>query len=203
MQQLKPKKREPHRCARCAGEIVSIKHREDVIDFRGLTLDVEGLSETICNECGFTWTTDGQEQDNLARLKAAYTVERDAIRQREGLLSGDQVRFVLEALNLTRAEAASIFGGGPNAFAKYINGEVLQSFAMDRLLRLTLGIGTPALRYLKLGQMMPLELSSAGYFVAPSVSGNSAIVVAIESKPDYEVAGIVGGVPFGMTLSAN
>jgi hypothetical protein len=38
-------------------------------------------------------------------------------------------------LDLTQANAAEIFGGGQNAFSKYERGEVVQSLAMDRILR--------------------------------------------------------------------
>lgn len=181
MKDLKPRKREPHRCPRCSGHIVSVIHREEIIDFRGLTLEVDGISETKCDACGFTWTTDGQEQDNLKQLKEAFTRERDAIRVRDGLLSGEQIERVLELLHLTRAEASAVFGGGPNAFAKYVNGDVLQSFAMDRLLRLTLGIGAKAVGFLRQGSNMPLELYAMGYFVSPSFSGSSSAMVATQS----------------------
>lgn len=194
MNDLKPKKREPHRCARCAGEKVSVIHREDLIDFRGLTLEVDGLSETKCDACGFVWTTDGQERDNLKQLKDAFARERDAIRERDGLLSGEQIQGVLDFLHLSRAEASGIFGGGPNAFGKYVSGEVLQSFAMDRLLRLTLGIGSKAVQFLRLGSAMPLELSAAGYFVAPSVTGSTSSVVATQLLDQIPVDAMTGEV---------
>jgi len=57
------------------------------------------------------------------------------------MLSGDQISRIRIALGLSQREAASLFGGGYNAFNKYESGEVLQSFAMDRLLRLASVIG--------------------------------------------------------------
>jgi len=139
----------------------------DTLNFKGLTIDVDGLAETVCGNCGYTWTTPGQEQDNLERMRAIYVGKRDEVRQRDGLLTGDEIAQVLEALGLTKARAASLFGGGPNAFAKYINGDVLQSVAMDRLIRLTMAFGERAVRYLELGGDAPLGLNAAGVFIAP------------------------------------
>jgi HTH-type transcriptional regulator/antitoxin MqsA len=129
---------------RCGSREIAVEHRSDVLDFKGLTLEVDGLAETRCKSCGHTWTTDGQEQDNLNLLREAFAKKRDAVRDKEGLLTGEQIGHVLDQLQLTKAQAAELFGGGPNAFAKYMNGEVLQSFAMDRLLRLALAFGPRA-----------------------------------------------------------
>jgi HTH-type transcriptional regulator/antitoxin MqsA len=41
-------------------------------------------------------------------------------------------------LNLTKKEAAIMFCGGTNAFSKYERGEVIQSKAMGKLMRLAL-----------------------------------------------------------------
>ena len=38
-------------------------------------------------------------------------------------------------MKLTQEEAAKVFGGGVNAFSKYERGEVTQSAAMDKLIR--------------------------------------------------------------------
>jgi HTH-type transcriptional regulator/antitoxin MqsA len=167
---LKPRHRLPHVCMRCGCSDVSIVHRNETLDFKGLTIDVRGLVETVCNNCSHSWTTDGQEQDNLTLLQDAYAARRDAIRTRDGLLTGDQIEYVLAELKVSRADAARLFGGGPNAFGKYVKGEVLQSFAMDRLLRLALAFGQPAIRVLEQGANAPLKLHSGGYFVAPPLS---------------------------------
>jgi len=160
--ELKPRKRDPHVCMRCKSRDVLVEHYADVLDFKGLTLDVDGLAQTRCRNCDYRWTTAGQEQDNLARLRDAYVAKRDAVRDREGLLTGEQIGEVLDRLQLTKAQAAELFGGGPNAFTKYMNGEVLQSLAMDRLLRLALAFGPRAVELLRQGRNAPLRLN-AGY----------------------------------------
>ena len=58
-------------------------------------------------------------------------------KQVEGLLTGDEITALRKQYQLTQAQAAKLFGGGPVAFSKYENDDVAQSEAMDTLLRLT------------------------------------------------------------------
>jgi len=54
----------------------------------------------------------------------------------DGYLKSDEVKAIRKKLGLTQAQAAVLFGGGPNAFSRYERGEVRQTKALDRLLRL-------------------------------------------------------------------
>lgn len=168
---IRPRQRQPNVCMRCRSDQCRVDHKSAIVDFKGLTLEVDGLAETVCTACGYTWETAGQQLDNLAILRAAFVARRDEVRQEEGLLTGEQVNFVLSELELSRNEAASIFGGGPNAFQKYISGEVLQSKPMDRLLRLTLAFGHPAVSYLRRGSDAPLALYSGSFIVSQANLG--------------------------------
>lgn len=170
MNNIKPRRLAPNICMRCSCEKVSVEHRNDLVDFKGLTLEVNGLAETVCQACGHRWTTEGQEKDNLSLLQEGFATKRDALRIRDGLLTGEQVEFVLNALQLTKTEAAALFGGGPNAFSKYARGDVLQSAPMDRLLRMTLAFGMPAVNFLRRWRDTPLQIYAGGYFVSPPVS---------------------------------
>lgn len=60
----------------------------------------------------------------------------DARRRADGLLTGREIRALRKSLGLSQKDASEVFGGGTNAFSKYERGEVVQSVAMDRLLRL-------------------------------------------------------------------
>ena len=53
----------------------------------------------------------------------------------DGLLTGQEIKALRKRYNLTQAQAASIFGGGPVAFSKYESDDVMQSEPMDNLLR--------------------------------------------------------------------
>lgn len=149
VKQLKPRVMQANVCSRCGAQQAKARQYNDAVDFKGLTFDVEGLVETQCGNCGLRWTTQAQDLDNLARIRVVFAAERDAVRQRDGLLTGEQIEAILHELGLNRSQAAVVFGGGPNAFAKYINGEVLQSNAMDRLLRLAQWAGAPAVAMLR------------------------------------------------------
>ena len=98
MKALNPRKRQPNVCMRCGGHDVRVEHSSDVVDFKGLTLEVAGLASTVCGNCAHMWTTDGQEQDNLDILRSAYVDKRDELRSREGLLTGEQIQRVLDQI---------------------------------------------------------------------------------------------------------
>ena len=59
-----------------------------------------------------------------------------AKKQYDELLSGHEIRKIREDLGIDQSEAYRLFGGGPTAFSKYENNDVIQSESMDTLLRL-------------------------------------------------------------------
>ena len=136
-------------CPHCGSGKVKARTFSDTVDFRSLTIDVEALQETKCAACAHVWATPAQHVRNQASIRAAYALTRDKVRTQQGLFSGPEIEQVRLALKLNQREASALFGGGLNAFNKYESGEVLQSFAMDRLLRLALEMGTPAVRFLR------------------------------------------------------
>jgi HTH-type transcriptional regulator / antitoxin MqsA len=94
---------------------------------------VEGLEKYDCSECHESPIFTDQVRRNQIRIS-------DAKRLADGLLTCTQVKKIRDRLGLSQSGAASAFGGGGNAFSKYERGEVIQSFAMDRLLRLAADI---------------------------------------------------------------
>lgn len=99
-------------------------------DFRhgDVMLHVTDLECYRCDTCGADPVFTDQIRRN--QLKIA-----DAKRVHDGLLTGAQIRAVRERLGLSQSQASEIFGGGANAFSKYERGDVMQSVAMDRLLK--------------------------------------------------------------------
>lgn len=135
-------------CPKCGSTDVAARTYGDTVDFRNLEFDVEGLLDSKCQQCGYVWATHEQDTQNHALIRGGYAAERDRLRAQQGLLSGLEIAQIREQLKLNQREAAALFGGGYNAFNKYESGEVLQSFAMDRLLRLSKVVGRPAVAFL-------------------------------------------------------
>lgn len=136
-------------CPKCGGTEITSRTYADTVDFRSLELNVEGLLDSKCQQCGHVWSTEDQETHNHVVIRAAYVAERDRLRAEQGLLPAHEIARIREYLELNQREAAALFGGGYNAFNKYESGEVLQSFAMDRLLRLSKVVGKPAVSFLR------------------------------------------------------
>jgi HTH-type transcriptional regulator/antitoxin MqsA len=99
-------------------------------DFRheDTQVHVDGLECHVCAQCGADPVFPDQIRRNERRIA-------DAKRRSDGRMTGDEVRAVRERFGLSQQEASELFGGGVNAFSKYERGAVLQSVAMDRLLK--------------------------------------------------------------------
>jgi HTH-type transcriptional regulator/antitoxin MqsA len=105
----------------------------DLFSHNGGKILVEDLEKYECSQCDDAPIFTDQVRRNQIKIA-------DAKRRAEGLLTSDQIRKVRDKLGLSQSGAANAFGGGGNAFSKYERGEVLQSFAMDRLLRLAVDL---------------------------------------------------------------
>jgi len=136
-------------CPKCEDTNCQTIKYSDTVDFRGMELDVENLEMSICSHCGYKWESKEQRECNNSIIRVSYAKIRDELREKDGLLSGYDITQIRQKFGLSQREAATLFGGGYNAFNKYESGEVLQSFAMDRLLRLTDAIGKPCIDFLR------------------------------------------------------
>jgi HTH-type transcriptional regulator / antitoxin MqsA len=116
-------------CPMCErGTLTPVTYSE-TFQHHGAELHVSGLEGYECECCGADPIFDDQIRRNHARIL-------DARRRADGLLTGEEIRVLRDRLGLTQKAASELFGGGANAFSKYERGEVVQSAAMDRLLRL-------------------------------------------------------------------
>jgi len=115
-------------CAACgSSELIELQEVNHVTH-----RDIKGQVVTFfseCKTCGSEVVTDNQSKKNKRSLMAFK-------KTCDGLLSGQEITAIREKLAITQGEAASIFGGGSNAFTKYENDDVMQSVAMDKLIRL-------------------------------------------------------------------
>lgn len=93
------------------------------------TVRVAGLECYTCDRCGADPVFTDQIRRNQRRIA-------DARRHADKMLTGSDIHTLREQFGLTQQDAAALFGGGTNAFSKYERGDVIQSIAMDRLLKL-------------------------------------------------------------------
>lgn len=81
-----------------------------------------------CDCCGIISKTPEQDK---ACLRAINSIKKSI----DGLLSGDEIQRILSSYHLTQTKAAELFGGGRNAFSKYIHNDVVQAKSIDNWLR--------------------------------------------------------------------
>jgi len=116
-------------CPVCEGGDLLLIAYTDTFQHGGREISVADLEGYECPHCGADPIFEDQIRHNHALVA-------DAKRKADGLLMGSEIKALRERLRLTQKEAADVFGGGANAFSKYERGDVAQSAAMDRLLRL-------------------------------------------------------------------
>ena len=118
------------KCKLCKSEDVSDYVEAEDISYKGSTLQVS-IAYSLCNNCDREFISKPQILQNEAALRAAK-------KDYDGLLSSEEIIRARRTLSLTQEQAARVFGGGRNAFSKYERGEVSQSVAMDKLIRICL-----------------------------------------------------------------
>jgi HTH-type transcriptional regulator/antitoxin MqsA len=117
-------------CPICATGELDFFSAMDEIQYKGQSLSVE-VEYAVCQHCGDEMILPEQINRNDCHT-------RDGWRKADGLLTGEEIAAMRKKLGITQQEAAERFGGGANAFSKYERGEVIQSQAMDNLMRLAM-----------------------------------------------------------------
>ena len=119
-----------NKCDECGSLDFEIRIEPDKAQRNGQSYSVD-MEYSICRQCGDIVIFAEQ-------IKRNDCLVRDAWRKIDGLLTAKEIVTLRETLNITQQEAAKIFGGGVNAFSKYERSEVIQSVAMDKLMRAAL-----------------------------------------------------------------
>ncbi len=115
-------------CGFCGKGVMARRTVKETFEYKDQTLQLDQTGE-YCSECG-------EGILNATDLKNTRKALHDWQAQIDGYLPSDEVRRIRKKLGLTQHQAAAVFGGGPNAFGRYENGEALQLKATDNLLRL-------------------------------------------------------------------
>jgi len=116
-------------CPLCdAHDWIGANHQLE-ITHQNKPLTVSDLSHSECAECGYELILPHQSRQNDARI-------RDARREASGLLTSSRIKAIRKKLGVSQHHMAALIGCGKNSFSKYERGEVTQSAAMDKLLRI-------------------------------------------------------------------
>ncbi|MEJ1296362.1 MAG: type II toxin-antitoxin system MqsA family antitoxin [Candidatus Sedimenticola sp. (ex Thyasira tokunagai)] len=117
-------------CPMCGEGVLAPAVRNENITLKGDGQVGVEFQYSVCDVCASEVTTPKQAKANQLKV-------RDAQRAHDGLMTSDEILSVRKRYQLSQADAASIYGGGTNSFSKYERGEVIQSVAMDRLIRIS------------------------------------------------------------------
>lgn len=118
---------EANACPICGEGHLHPEYTTQSIEYKGQTGSVP-VCYSVCDVCEV-------EQAGASELRANKRAVLAFKKQIDGLLTGAEVKALREQLGLNQTQAAQVFGGGPVAFSKYENDDVMQSEAMDKLLR--------------------------------------------------------------------
>lgn len=120
----------PITCPICDRGMLHKTTVQESILYQGDELRIDDVELSRCDTCGEETVLPEQARKNERRFV-------DAKRLHDDLLTSDEIVGWRRSLKITQADAARILGGGTNALSKYERGEVMQSRAMDNLLRVS------------------------------------------------------------------
>ncbi|EMH4043672.1 type II toxin-antitoxin system MqsA family antitoxin [Providencia stuartii] len=114
-------------CPICGDGILQQKVTTATREFNGKQ-GVIAIHYSECSECG---CETASEKDMKLNARNMNKFKKQCL----GLLTGKELLSIRNDLGISQREAADVFGGGPNSFTKYEHDDVIQSVAMDRLIR--------------------------------------------------------------------
>lgn len=152
----------------------SLKHHigKNRVEYKDKSTELD-TQYSVCSDCG-------SEQANANQLRANKRAMLAFRKKVDGLLTGVEVRDVRVRLGLKQAQAAAIFGGGPVAFSKYESDTVVQSEAMDKLLRVAIAV-PDAFAYLSGGVSVEVVKTERWNNVEPMFPGKKPARILSET----------------------
>jgi len=116
------------RCPICGEGVLAKTVLEEKFEYKGQSLTVPDYVVYNCPNCD-----EGIVDKNT--LKDTEKIIRDFHRKTDGLLTSKEIRKIRRSFGFTQVAMGELLGGGEKSFARYENGQVTQSKAMDNLLR--------------------------------------------------------------------
>jgi HTH-type transcriptional regulator/antitoxin MqsA len=118
------------KCPICGNGEVKRKVTTETFEYKGKVFDYPDYIIYECPECG-------EAVVDKVTLKESGRAIRDFYREVDGLLVSSEIQRIRKfKLCLTQDLASELLGGGAKSFARYENNEVIQSVALDNLLRI-------------------------------------------------------------------
>ena len=152
---------------------------QEEVEYKGRK-GITPLYYSECDVCG-SEQADAIQTRNNKRAMLAFK------KQVDGLLTGVEIKELRLRFGISQNQAATIFGGGPVAFSKYENDDVMQSEPMDKLLRVAKDVPA-AFKYL--AQKAGIYLAGPSPSIDKIISAHY-VSVSESLKPDKEVYEII------------
>lgn len=117
------------KCPVCGSGTLTKKIIEEVFDYKGETLTIKDYVIYECPVC----------EESIVDRKTLEDTESSLIefrRKVDNLLTPNEIRKIRMSFGYTQEEFGNILGGGKKAFARYENGTITQSRAMDNQLKM-------------------------------------------------------------------
>ena len=116
-------------CPCCGGAQLVRETRDFSHSYKGETVVVPAVTADFCPACGeaiLDYAESGRYSDAMFDLRK---------RVNAAVVDPDFIARVRKKLKLDQREAATIFGGGVNAFSRYENGRTKPPLALVKLLK--------------------------------------------------------------------
>ncbi len=117
----------PTNCPLCGSHLIH-EARPRTITYRDHTASISQTAD-YCDSCGEAFLSPS---DSKSTEKAVADFKRKV----DHLLTSDEIKEIRRKYKITQKQAATLFGGGINAFSKYERGEAIQNRSTDLLLKL-------------------------------------------------------------------
>jgi HTH-type transcriptional regulator/antitoxin MqsA len=118
-----------NQCPFCGYDRLNKKIITETFEYKDKKFDYPGYVIYECSGCG-------EEIVDKKSMKESGRAIREFYRQVDGLLVSSEIKRIRKfKLCLTQDQASELLGGGAKSFARYENNEVIQSAALDNLLR--------------------------------------------------------------------
>ena len=102
-------------CGSCGGRNMTADTKDQSMVYKGETITVISMPGWYCPDCGESEFTSAADAQRFSEEVTEAMKRIDAVQMAE-------VRAIRKRLGLKQSEAASLFGGGINAFSEYERG---------------------------------------------------------------------------------